>query len=223
MLNNVVYNFTIIHSNSARLAYEFVEILGYEILEVTRNNQNITQMFDKDNDGRVLSLFISPTAGGNGYYTIKLKYGQRADQVLTYSFTINDYIPTISTNVAHGETTTSSIIISYNPSTIYEQLGECYIKVLTYNNDSKTYYNYGTITIDANSFTSTDAKSFEITRSNSYFIQVETKNGNIISSFRVNKTDPLNTMAIIIIIIAVIAVVVLIIIVVKLRTKMKIK
>lgn len=223
MLNNVVYNFTIIHSNSARLAYEFVEILGYEILEVKRNNQDITNIFDTDKDGRVFSVFISPTSGGNGYYTIKLKYGNRADQVLTYSFTINDYIPTISSNVKHGETTTGSIVISYNASTIYEQLGECYIKVLTYNNDSKTYYNYGTITIDAEKITSSGATSFEITRSNSYFIQVETKNGNIISSFRVNKTDPLNAMAIIIIVIAAIAVVVLIIVVVKLRTKMKIK
>lgn len=223
MLNNVIYNFTIIHSNSARLAYEFVEILGYEVLEVTRNSQNITHVFDDDRDGRVFSLFISPTTTGNGYYTVKLKYGERDDQVLNYSFTINDYIPTISSNVAHGETTTGSIVISYNPSTIYEQLGECYIKILTYNNDSKTYYNYGTITINSESFTTSDAKSFEITRSNSYFIQVETKNGNIISSFRVNRTDPLNTMAIIIIIIAVIAVVVLIIIVVKLRTRMKIK
>ena len=106
---------------------------------------------------------------------------------------------------------------------IYEQLGECYIKVLTYNNDSKTFFNYATITIDENSFTGTNAKSFEITRSNSYFIQVQTKNGNVISSFRVNKTDPLNTMAIIIIVIAVIATIVLIIVIVKLRTRMKIR
>ena len=222
-LNSVVYNFTIIPSNSARLAYEFVEILGYEILEVTRNKQNITTLFDTDGDGRVFSVFISPTSGGNGLYTIKLKYGARDDQILTYNFTINDYIPTISSNVKHGETTTGPIVISYNANIIYEQLGECYIKILTYNNDSKTYYSYGVIPIDASKITSNGTSSLEITRSNSYFIQVETKSGNIISSFRVNKTDPLNAMAIIIIVIASIAVIILIIVVVKLRTRMKIK
>lgn len=223
-LNPVMYNFTIINSNSARLAYEFIEISGYEILKVIRNNEDITDNF-RNADGKVLSLFISSSSSlsGNGLYTITMKYGKKATDTLTYSFSINNYVPTLSCNVAPGETTTGSIVVSYNPSTIYEQLGECYIKVLTYNTDSKTFYNYTTITIDENSFVNTNAKSFEITRSNSYFIQVQTKNGNTVSSFRVNKKDPLNAVAIIIIVVAVIAVVILIIVVVKLRTKMKIK
>lgn len=224
-LNDAVYNFTIINKNSARLAYEFVEINGYEILEVIRSEQDITGNF-KDKNGRILSLFISSNSSqsGNGYYTIKLKYGNKDEEVLIYSFLINDFIPTISCNVAHGDTTTGNIVISYNPSTIYEQLGDCYIKVLTYNNDSKTFNsNPSVITIDANSFTNSNSRNFEITRSNSYFIQVETKNGNILTSFRVNKKDPLNTVAIIIIVIAAIAVVILVIVIIKLRTRMKIK
>ena len=223
-LNNAIYNFNIINSNSARLAYEFVEIAGYEILNITRNRQDITDNFRNEN-GKVLSVFISSTSAssGNGYYSITLRYGKRASEILTYTFTINDYIPTISCNIPHGETTTGSIILTYNPSVIYEQLGDCYIKILTYNSDSKSFYNYSTISVDADSFTSTSAASFEITRSNSYFIQVETKNGNVLSSFRVNKTDPLNTMAIIIIVIAVVAVIVLIIVVIKLRTRMKVR
>ena len=223
-LNPVLYNFTILDKNSARLAYEFVEIPGYEILQVIRNNEDITDNF-RDKDGKIKSLFLSSSLpeSGNGLYTITLKYGKKDSDTLTYSFSINNYVPTITCNVPYGETTTGSIIISYNPSSIYEQLGECYIKVLTYNNDSKTFYNYTTITINENSFTDSNAKSFEITRSNSYFIQVETKSGNTISSFRVNKEDPLNTIAIIIIAVAVVAVIVLIIVVVKLRTKMKVR
>ena len=224
-LNDAIYNFTIISKNSARLAYEFVEINGYEILEVIRSEQDITENF-KDKNNKILSLFISSNSSqsGNGYYTIKLRYGNKDEDVLQYSFLINDFIPTISSNVKHGETTTGNIVISYNPSSIYEQLGECYIKILTYNNDSKTFNsNPSVITIDANSFVNTNSKSFEITRSNSYFIQVETKNGNVLTSFRVNKKDPLNTVAIIIIIIASIAVVVLVIVIIKLRTRMRIK
>ena len=223
-LNDVKYNFTIINSNSARLAYEFVEMPGYEIVEVIRNNENITNDFI-DDEGKIKSLFISSSDSnsGNGFYTITLKYGKKSPDTLTYSFSINDYVPTITSNVAHGETTTGSIVIGYNPSTIYEQLGETYIKVLTYNTDSKTFYEYATITINEDSFSDSYSKSFEITKSNSYFIQVQTKNGNTISSFRVNKKDPLNTIAIIIIVVSVIAVTVLIIVIVKLRTKMRVR
>lgn len=220
-----IYNFTIISKTSARLAFEFVEINGYEVKKVIRSEQDITESL-KDSDGKILSLFITSNSEktGNGYYTITLKYGKHDDELLTFSMLINDFIPTISCNIKHGETTTSNIVITYNPSIIYEQLGECYIKVLTYNNDSKTFNaNPSVFTIDANSFTNTSPRSFTITRSNSYFIQVETKSGNIVSSFRVNKKDPLNTIAIIIIIVAAIAVTVLIIIIIKLRTRMRIK
>ncbi len=224
MLKTTTYSFTILDSNSARLAYEFVEVMGYEIVNVTRNGEDITDNF-RDKNGKILSLFISSasSSSGNGNYSITLKYGKNENDILTFTFTINDYIPTISCNVEYGGATTGSILISFNPSIIYEQLGECYIKVLTYNNDSKTFYQYTTFTIDENSFVDASARTIEITRSNSYFVQVETKNGNILSSFRVNRNEPLNTFAIIIIVIAVLAVIALIIIIVKLRTKMKIK
>ncbi len=221
-LNKAIYNFTIIDSNSARLAYEFTGIPGYEITKVLRNNEDITSNFKVN--GKITELFISSTSSksGNGFYTITLKYGKNPTDILTFSFTINDYVPTISCNVAHGETTKGSITISYNPNMIYEQLGVCYIKVLTYNNDSKSFYTYAVFTIDENNANS-NSRSFDITQSNSYFIQVETKSGNTISSFRVNKTDPLNVVAIIIIVVSIIAVVVLIIVVLKLRNRMKIK
>ena len=222
-LNKVSYNFTILNSNSARLAYEFVEIPGYEIIKVVKNNEDITNRFKVN--GKITSLFLSSSQSnsGNGHYVITMKYGKRDNETLTYSFSINDYVPTITSNVPHGETTTGSIKISYNPSTIYEQLGECTIRILTYNNDSKAFYYYSTISIDEKSIVNPGASTFEITRSNSYFIQVQTKSGNVVSSFRVNKKDPLNAIAIIIIVAFVIAVIVLIIVVVKLRTKMKVR
>lgn len=221
-LNKVIYNFTIIDSDSARLAYEFTGIPGYEITKVLRNNEDITSNFMVN--GKITEIFISSTSSksGNGFYTITLKYGKNVTDILTFSFTINNYIPTISCNVPHGETTKGTITVSYNPSMIYEQLGVCYIKVLTYNNDSKSFYTYAVFTINENNANS-NSKSFDITQSNSYFIQVETKSGNTISSFRVNRTDPLNVVAIIIIVVSIIAVVVLIIVVLKLRNRMKIK
>lgn len=220
-LNSTTYNFTIVSTTSARLAFEFTRVLDYEIIQVIRNNEDITNNFMVN--GSISSLFISSqdSRSGNGYYTVTLKYGDRDDEVLQFSFFINDYEPTLSSNVAYGETTTSEIIISYNPSYIYSQLGVCYINVLIYNEDSETFYQYGRFRIDET--TTETLSSFNLTQSNSYFIQVETESGNIVSSFRVNKTDPLNTFAIIIIVIAVVATIVLIIVVIKLRTRMRVR
>ena len=58
ILNKVTYNFTIIDSYSARLAYEFVGIPGYEITKVIRNNKDITSEFDRVNN-KINSIFIS--------------------------------------------------------------------------------------------------------------------------------------------------------------------
>lgn len=220
-LNPATYTFTIISTSSARLAFEFTETSNYEILQVIRNNEDITDNFMVN--GTISSIFISSSdsRSGNGYYTITLKYGESNDEVLVFSFLISDYVPSISSSIGYGETTTSEIVISYNPSYIYNQLGECYINVLVYNQDSGTFYQYGRFTIDET--TTSTYSGFTLTQSNSYFIQVETANGNVISSFRVNKTDPLNTFAIIIIVIVVIAVIVLIIVVIKLRTRMKVR
>ena len=208
-------------AKAARLAFEFTQVLDYEIIQVIRNNEDITNNFMVN--GSISSLFISSqdSRSGNGYYTVTLKYGDRDDEILQFSFFINDYEPTLSSNVAYGETTTSEIIISYNPSYIYSQLGVCYINVLIYNEDSETFYQYGRFRIDET--TTETLSSFNLTQSNSYFIQVETESGNIVSSFRVNKTDPLNTFAIIIIVIAVVATIVLIIVVIKLRTRMRVR
>ena len=220
-LENSVYNFTILSKTSARLAYEFSETLGYEIVKVVRNNVDITSNFEKD--GKVTSLFISSSdsRSGNGYYTVTLKYGDKESDKLIYSFLINDYVPSISSSVEYGETTTSDINISYNPSYIYNQLGRCYIVVYVYNSDSQSFYEYARFTIDENQTSSLN--SFALTRSNSYFVQVKTETGNTISSFRVDKKDPLNTFAIIIIVLSIITVVVLTIVIIKLRTRMRVK
>ncbi len=220
-LENVVYNFTLLSTKSARLAYEFAGIPGYEIVKVVKNNVDITSNFQVD--GKITSLFISSSdsRSGNGDYTITLKVGERDSDLLVYSFRINDYVPTISSNVKYGETTTGNIDISYNPSYIYNQLGKCYIVVYVYNSDSNAIYEFSRFTIDENETSS--LSSFTLTRSYTYFVQVVTETGNTISSFRVNKTDPLNFFAIIIIIVSVVAGIVLTIVIVKLRTRMRVK
>ena len=218
-----VYNFTLISSTASRMAFEYPEIVGYQIEQVLRDNDDITSAFASD--GRVKSLFIASddSRSGNGYYTVTLRYGSAPHQTLTFSFLISDFIPTLSCNIGYGETTTGNIVITFNADYIYNQLGDCEIKIMVYNSDSNTFYQYNTtpIKIDKNNLGM--SRTITLTASNSYFIQVETANGNILTSFRVNKKDPLNFFAIVSIIVGVIIVVVVTIIIIKLRTRMRVR
>jgi hypothetical protein len=220
-LNTATYNFTILSTTASSLAFEYPSISGYEIVKVIKDSKNITSTV-LESDG---SLFVTAgdSASGSGYYTVTLKYGDNDDDLLEFSFLISDFVPTISCNVEYGETTTGDIVLSFNASYIYTQLGDCYVNILVYNSDSNTFYTYQTVTIDENLLSSTGATTITISTSNSYFVQVKTLNGNIVSSFRVNKTDPLNTFAIIAIVIASLAAIVLIIVIIKLRTRMRVR
>ncbi len=218
-----VYNFTLISSTASRMAFEYPEIVGYQIEQVLRDNEDITASFMSD--GRVKSLFISSddSRSGNGSYTVTLRYGSAPHQTLVFSFLISDFVPTLSCNIGYGETTTGNIVITFNADYIYNQLGDCEIKIMVYNSDSNTFYQYNRTPIKIDKDNLGTARTLTLTASNSYFIQVETANGNILTSFRVNKKDPLNFFAIVAIIVAVIVAVVVTIIIIKLRTRMRVR
>ena len=218
-----VYNFTVISSTASRMAFEYPEIVGYQIEQVLRDNEDITSSFAVG--GRVKSLFISndDSRSGNGSYTVTLRYGSAPHQTLTFSFLISDFIPTLSCNIGYGETTTGNIEITFNAEYIYTQLGDCEVKIMVYNPDSNTFYQYNKtpILIDQNNLGT--ARKIILSQANSYFVQVETANGNILTSFRVNKKEPLNFFAIVSIIVGSILLVIVTIVIIKLRTRMKVR
>ncbi len=220
-LKTATYNFTIINENASRLSFEYPSISGYRITRIIKDSRNITSSVVAT-DG---SMFInaSDTSSGSGFYTVTLQYGKNASDTLTFSFMISDYSPTISSNIAYGETSTSNIVLSYNPNYIYNQIGECYINILVWDENSDAFYTYRTVAITSDALSSSGAATITMTESYSYFVQVKTMSGNVVSSFRVNKVDPLNVFAIIAIIIASVAAIVLLIVVIKLRTRMKVR
>lgn len=219
------FNFSIISSHSSREAFEFVQTADYTITKVVKNSIDVTNNF-KDGD-TLTSIFLAcdSVKSGNGDYTVYLKYGNLASSpILPVSFKLSDFIPTIACNVKHGETSTANIVITYNTNLIYSQLGRCTLVISIYNKNSGNLDFYGQRVIDETTLTESGITSLpELTAANSYFVQLKTDNGNVISSFRVNKKDPLNTFAIIVIVVAAIAVVALVIIIIKLRTRMKIR
>ena len=68
-----------------------------------------------------------------------------------------------------------------------------------------------------------ELQNIEITTRGDYFIQVYTKSGNLVYSYRVIKKDPLNTVTIVLICVGAAVLVALIIVFVKLRKRVKIR
>lgn len=226
-LTETAYNFTIINPNSSRLAWEFSGISGYEIVKVIKNNTDITADI-KGNKQSINTLYLSTSEQnyGKGVYTITI--GAKNNDIVgmtyyTFTVRINDEVPVIKSNPEYGETTKGVITIEYNPGQIYDQLGNATIRVLTYNEESGTFNLFGDIKINEANANQNYTTNFILDKTNDYYIQLVTDSGNIALSFRVNRAEPLNAIAIIVIIASVITVVVLIIVFIKLRTKMKIR
>lgn len=228
-LDTTTYNFTIIEPTSARLAYEFSEMTGYEIIKVTKDNIDITGNIKKQyNTNSIKTLFLSPDEDnfGNGRYeiTMSARYNDLLDpEIFSFSVTINNEIPILTSNPPPGETTKGSIVITYNPYLIYSQLGKAKIVILTYNSDTNFFYEFASQEINAENSENKNEATITLNQTNSYYIQVLTDSGNVVLSFRVNRAEPLNAMAIIIIVVVAVTAVILTIIFIKMRTRMKVK
>lgn len=228
-LDSSSYNFTIVEPTSARLAYEFSEMTGYEIIKVTKDNIDITGKIKKQyGTDTIKTLFLSPDEEnfGNGFYkiTMSVKYNELLDpEVFTFGVTINNEIPVITSDPLPGGTTKGTITITYNPYLIYNQLGKSKIVVLTYNSDTNYFYEMASQEITEENSAGKNVATITLNQTNSYYIQILTDSGNVVLSFRVNRAEPLNAMAIIIIVVVAVTVVILTIIFIKMRTKMKVK
>ncbi len=241
-LSPATYNFTIIEQTSARLAYEFNEMLGYEIVKIYKDNKDITQQvkeyYIKKSAANVIitadmlenyalrELFVTSDIFGNGSYqiTVAVTYNELlAAKEYTFAFKINNATPIILSDPEYGKTTKGTITLTYNPSLIYQQVGKSYLKIYTFNKDTNGFVLYAKYDIDSDALASSATRTATLTETHDYYVQIETDSGNVITSFRVNRAEPLNAMSIIVIVIVSVVVVVAIILFIKLRTKMRVK
>lgn len=240
-LNTVTYNFTIMERTSARLAYEFNEMLGYEVTKVYKDSIDITNRVKEYYIKKTVNtpitpemianyslkqVFISPDVFGNGNYqiTISVVYNELiAAKEYTFAFKISDITPIVLSKPGYGGTTKGKITLTYNPSLIYQQIGKSYLRIYTFNKDTNKFNMIGEYEINSDSLANSAMKTTELTQTNQYYVQLVTDNGNIVTSFRVNRAEPLNALSIIVIVVVSVVVVVAIIIFIKLRTKMKVK
>jgi hypothetical protein len=199
-LNEDKLTFTIINENDSRWAFNYVNYNNYVINYIRYNGVTISsalRAYAIPNNGNEINIsaFLEDSLGNkyfnNGVYTIKMTSIDDAmgSQSFEFNFWLNDATPPITVSLAEGATTTGAIKVSFNEANLYETIGDCYVMI---NN---------TIISEIDS-SSTDVQEISLTNVRSYYIQVYTNSGKLAYSYRVEITEPLNTVTIILIVVS---------------------
>ncbi len=223
------YFFTIINQNESRYAFEFTEFDKYYIEKVEKNGVDITDdLVSIGNfssitvDGKkyitnlTLNYLDEKTGGGRYKITINPNNNEMKNTIgenFTFSLWINMATPPISVSIGEGEKTTKNIVITFNVQNLYQAVGDCYLQIGT----TIRQYNRSNI----NSYGTNE--NITILNTGTYYIQIYTASGQLLYSYKVIKSEPLNAFAIIAIVVGVIAAGAIVGITIALRKRQKIK
>ena len=151
-----------------------------------------------------------------GRYTITVKvtsHEYKPAMYYTFEIWLNTFKAKLTPSIPFGDETTSRITIQLNYYAIYQELGNFQVRIT----------GRDPININANTVGENKISEIVLKENQVYYIQLWSESGSLISSYKITKLEPLNTMAIIIIVAAVILVLLLILLFIKLRTKMKVR
>ncbi len=231
------YEFTIINPNEYRYSYIFNEYNNYYIEKITKNGNDITETLLQTLDlpkltinGKqylsklVLSYLDEKT--GAGEYMITINSNDRfyqnsvAKSSWTYKVTIKTGEAPIRISVGQGAETTDNINITFNMKNMYLEIGECVVRVVTFENNS-----YGAVVYSRAITSQSEGEGkFDLSNVGTYFIQVVVGPENDpVFSYKVIKKAPMNAATIIIIVGAVLLLLVVIFIIFKLRKRISVK
>lgn len=200
-LNEDVLTFTIVNANDSRWAFNYVNYNNFEVKQILFNNVELDSLalaralevgneinisaFDRDEDGN--KWFE------NGIYTIVLETNDSAlgTQQLSFSFWLNSAVAPISISLPEGQETTSSVVIEYNRSNLFDVLGDCYITINDTVIDTINETNLGS-----------EKNSYNLSSYGTHYIQVYTSTGKLVYSYQVKINEPLNTITIILIVVS---------------------
>lgn len=225
------YEFLILASKEYRSTFEYSEYGNYEIASVLRNGTDITSLLRQNYNlssqdafkTLAISLYDEKTGQGNYSVTILTNSGEfitENNQLVPQSFTVNFIIKEIGVlpikiSLDEGASTTKAIKIEFNALDLYEEIGEC--KLIYANQELK---------IDEAYLSSLNGENYvklEITETGTHFVQVYSAGDNLLYSYKVIKSEPLNTVSILLIVLGVSTAIGITITVVLLRRRMKIK
>lgn len=210
-------HFSIINPTESRLAYEFMGVEKYEITSVLKGDEEIISRLGGKGI-RSLSATLGDEKTGEGRYTVTVR-AVRDDSNLpvldfTFKFWLHQANPPIVVSVEQGTETKDVITVQFNVYNLYDEVGDCYVKI----------GNMDPIAVEGENLATMDElQKIDIKSRGDYFIQVYTKSGNLVYSYRVIKKDPLNTVTIVLICVGVAVLIALTIVFVKLRKRVKIR
>ena len=206
--------FTIVNPNVAYSSYTISSSKGFTVVSVNKkldNSENSRDNYLTGYKGNN-NLLIDCDDQGSGFYTITLsKYLDSIKKTVNFSFNVwlnnNTDSTIIIPSIPFGTSTSDTIILKYNPANIYSNVGDCYITI------------NGHVIETINKDSVSETKTYQINTKGDYWIRIESANGQLLASYKLTKTDPLNATAKIIIIIAVISVIALVVMFIILRRK----
>ncbi|MBO7218518.1 MAG: hypothetical protein J6V40_00915, partial [Clostridia bacterium] len=206
---STTYNFTIINPNVAQRSFSIPTSYNFIVEKLVKDNLDYTdtlEIFD--------SLWLSNATTGSGIYDITIKTyltSLRAYKSFTFRVWISEETPSIAGSIKYGETTTSTITVFFNPGLIYTQIGDSYISV----NNEKV--------MEINSESINEVLTHDLTENTTYYVQIYNADGQLISSYKFIKKEPLNSTAYFVIFIAIGFVAVVVVIFILLRRKARIR
>lgn len=205
------YMFTIINANQILLGYHISPAYHFTLTNLIKDNVNITNLVEDKS-----SLWLSNMSYGNGKYTVSLSYYHetlKKEMPFSFSIWINSEIPTLVASIDWGTSTSKPITVSFNMSVIYQQIGDSYISI---NGLDPIWINSQT----ASSNTRTD---IVINSIGDNWVSLYTADGQLVNSYKVTRTEPLNTLSIVLIVIGSIVAVALVVLFIVLRRRIKVR
>ncbi len=200
------------------LANKNIDDYVYSFVDIT---QDVKDIF-----GNNLQSFSLTTENvGTGKFLITIMAADQTNkttQNYSYFVWLNDKNPTINSSRQFGSASTASFTISYNPSILFEDVGNCVIKITYVAGNSNEQTASATINADSkdeNKIVNLPTQA----KAGTYFVQVYSQSGTLLSSQRITINEPMNTATIILIVVGVVVVVGIVVTFVMLRTKMKVK
>ncbi|MBQ8844502.1 MAG: hypothetical protein IJ008_00625 [Clostridia bacterium] len=242
VIRKEVYFFTIMNSEESRYSYEFTKYSNYyiqnvykmvnnEYVDITKQLLSTLSYSTIQSNGKTyfseLVLTYLDEKTGSGRYIVTVNTNENlyssSSIMTTYTFKlwINVGSTPVKVSLEEGKSTTGKIDISFNPANIFAEVGESYIRVISYPEKEDGYYLYYNYIINASSASST--QSYQIEDVGEFYIQIYTTSGNLLYSYKVVRKEPLNTFAIIFIIVAVAILLLVIILIYRLRKKVSVK
>lgn len=228
--------FQIIRANELVWAFNVESYEGYYIKQILKNGTDVTERMVQQKlgnlklvqvetqDGKITDkyfltdLFVSlyDELTGSGNYTVTIATDNELEQEFTYSFRVNNANPPINISLEEGKSTTKEIVVTFNAYNLYQEVGECVVKISGKNDlifDDAYFENGGY----------KELYEIKLTDARDYFVQILTPSERLLFTYKVTRNQPLNTIAIILIVVATIVVVAGIVIFVLLRKRMKIR